>query len=50
MYCLHRLVCAALAAALAAPTLPAAAQSYSRRPVTIIVPYAPGGGTEPARA
>jgi len=46
MYCLHRLVCAALAAALAAPTLPAAAQSYSRRPVTIIVPYAPGGGTD----
>jgi len=46
MYCLHRLVCVALAAVLAAPILPAAAQSYSRRPVTIIVPYAPGGGTD----
>ena len=43
--CLHRLACTA--AVLAAATLPAAAQGYSRRPVTIIVPYAPGGSTDP---
>ena len=36
------------AAVLAAALLPAVAQPHSRRPVTIIVPYAPGGGTDTA--
>jgi tripartite-type tricarboxylate transporter receptor subunit TctC len=49
MYCLHRLALAALAA-LAAATLPAAAQSYSRRPVTIIVPMRRAAAPTPARA
>jgi AraC-like DNA-binding protein len=48
--CLLRLACAGLA--FVAAIAPAAAQNYPepRRPVTIIVPYAPGGGTLAAKA
>jgi len=41
---------AGFAAALAAAILPAAAQPYSRRPVTIIVPYGPAAAPTPPRA
>ena len=40
------LVAGALAAALAAGALPAASQSYPVRPVTLIVPWGAGGGTD----
>src|SRR5437764_14940183 len=36
----------ACAAALAAFTLPAAAQNYPARPITLIVPWGAGGGTD----
>src|SRR3954465_8514406 len=41
----RRLLIAGAFAALAATTLPAAAQNYPSRPVTLIVPWGAGGGT-----
>jgi tripartite-type tricarboxylate transporter receptor subunit TctC len=43
--CLAALLAAALAAALAGPH-PAAAQDFPTRPITLIVPYTPGGGND----
>jgi tripartite-type tricarboxylate transporter receptor subunit TctC len=43
--CLAALLAAALAAALAGPP-PAAAQDFPTRPITLIVPYTPGGGND----
>jgi tripartite-type tricarboxylate transporter receptor subunit TctC len=43
--CLAALFAAALAAALAG-THPAAAQEFPTRPITLIVPYTPGGGND----
>jgi len=42
----RRLLIAGAFAALAATTLPAAAQNYPSRPVTLIVPWGAGGGTD----
>ncbi len=43
--CLAALLAAALAAALAG-THPAAAQDFPTRPITLVVPYTPGGGND----
>src|SRR6516225_2511083 len=43
--CLSALLAAALAAALAG-THPAAAQDFPTRPITLVVPYTPGGGND----
>jgi tripartite-type tricarboxylate transporter receptor subunit TctC len=43
---LHRLVMAGMAASLSFSVMPAMAQSYPARPITLVVPAPPGGGTD----
>jgi tripartite-type tricarboxylate transporter receptor subunit TctC len=44
--CLARLAACMLAAGLAAGALPASAATWPARPITIVVPFSPGGGTD----